>query len=38
MAVNVNDMRERRKVVAKQARELMDSTAGKDWNADNQVS
>jgi len=38
MAFNVNDMRERRKVVAKQARELMDTTAGKDWSADNQVS
>ncbi len=38
MAFNVNDLRERRKIVAKQARELLDSTASKDWSADNQVS
>lgn len=38
MAFNVNDLRERRKVVASQARELLDSTVSKDWSADNQVS
>jgi HK97 family phage major capsid protein len=38
MAFNVNELRERRKHVAKQARELLDSTVSKDWSADNQVS
>lgn len=34
MALNVNDMRERRQYVAKQARELLNSTEGKEWTAD----
>lgn len=38
MAFNVNDLRERRKIVAKQARELLDNTISKDWSSDHQVS
>lgn len=34
MALNVNDMRERRKYVAKQARELLNGSEGKEWTAD----
>lgn len=34
MALNVNEMRERRNYVAKQARELLNSSAEKEWTAD----